>query len=224
MTLSIEFLSSDFCIVDKPAEMLSVPSRLGSKDPRPILGHLLEQQLGQKIWPCHRLDEDVSGLLLFALNAKAHRAANSWFEKHQIQKQYQALSEHNHTSPRLNDPQLWACRLVRGKKRAYEADFGKESKTNAKFLGSYSTDSQIQCFLWLLEPLTGRSHQLRYEMMRHLMPIVGDTLYGSQIAFDEPGIALRAVRLNFSACTDLLEYALPQALALNKSRLFSSEF
>ena len=77
--LEIVFQNQHFCCVNKPAAWLSVYSRMGAMDPRPVVGKALEAQLACRVWPCHRLDEDVSGLLLFALNEKAHKAANHWF-------------------------------------------------------------------------------------------------------------------------------------------------
>ena len=66
-------------VVDKPAGWLSVPSHAGTADPRPVVGTRLQTQLGGRLWPVHRLDEDVSGLLLFARSAAAHRGLCSAF-------------------------------------------------------------------------------------------------------------------------------------------------
>ena len=52
-----------------------------------------EQQLGQRLWPVHRLDREVSGLVLFARTAEAHRLAGGAFEGRRVDKQYQALTE-----------------------------------------------------------------------------------------------------------------------------------
>jgi len=221
MTLAIEFLNDHFCAVYKPAGWLSVPSRFEASDPRPVCGVTLQAQLKRQIWPCHRLDEDVSGLLLFALTAPAHKAANGWFEKHTIQKTYQALSS---TADAVQGKlETWKCRLMRGKRRSYEADFGKESITQAVYRGPITTPVANKAVgLWELQPLTGRPHQLRYEMMRHQLPIIGDTLYGSQDAFKEDGIALRAVDLNFLACTNRDVFQLPTRLTLPPSKLLGN--
>ncbi len=92
--LKIIFQNQHFVAVDKPAGWLSVPSRWGTDEERPCVGLLLQEQLRSKIYPVHRLDEPVSGLLLFALNAAAHRAANAWFADHHIQKTYEAMTTH----------------------------------------------------------------------------------------------------------------------------------
>lgn len=218
--LKIVFSNQHAAVVFKPAEQLSVPSRHGATDPRPVTGRLLEAQLGQRVWPCHRLDEDVSGLLLFALNSDCHKAVNSWFELHKIQKLYQALACGEGPLPKVGAEQTWTCRLMRGKKRSYEAAFGKESVTKAVLNLPPQNDIHPSRSVWSLSPLTGRPHQLRYEMTRHGFPIVGDKLYGSTAEFNEPGIALRAVSLNLEACEGREKFGLPNTIALNEKLWF----
>jgi tRNA pseudouridine32 synthase/23S rRNA pseudouridine746 synthase len=217
--LEIVFQNQHFCVVDKPAGALSVPSRTGAADPRAVVGRDLETQLSRQIWPCHRLDEDVSGLLLFALTAPAHKAANNWFEKHEVIKTYAALAPLAGTLPPMNEAQDWRCRLMRGKKRAYEAAFGKDARTKAWRVANSSYHG-TSVALWHLQPLTGRSHQLRYEMARHGWPIIGDKLYGSEQSFHEPGIALRATSLDFNSATNRGDFELPTLLQC--TRIFSS--
>ena len=63
--------------------------------------------------------------------------------------------------------------------------------------------SNQKYFLWRLNPVTGRSHQLRYEMHRHQVPIIGDRLYGSSLNLPEflnpDEIALKAVEIKLPA-------------------------
>ena len=212
MSFLIFYRCEFFVVVDKPAGVLSVPSRLGDADPRLVLGVELEKQLGVRLWPVHRLDEDVSGAILFALSAPAHKAANTWFEKRLVEKSYEALSL---TDGGMKEGALstWRCKIARGKKRAYIQDkIGKESWTEAKLsgiLGDY--------FYWKLYPKTGRSHQLRFEMARHGVPIVGDQLYGGP-TWDKPGIALRSVELDFSQIPAEDRWGLPAQITAQSLR------
>ena len=199
-------------MIDKPSGVLSVPSRMGKLDKRPVAGLILQEQIGRRLFPVHRLDEEVSGLLLFALTHESHRAANGWFEEHQIRKIYEAISITPPTEyqPHLGKEQLWHSKLMRGKKRAYDADYGKASITRAKLV---KYDAHIS--IWHLEPKTGRSHQLRYEMTKHGFPIDGDVLYGSKRQGPSGGgIGLRAVNLDFSELEDRSSYGLPESIML----------
>ena len=100
---------------------------------------------------------------------------------------------------------------MRGKRRAYEASFGKPAVTKSHWTGHSKQGRSV----WSLIPVTGRSHQLRYEMARHGFPIDGDSLYGSQTtALMAPGIDLRAFKLNFSNCSDKDPFELPDELVV----------
>lgn len=187
--MKIVFQNPHFVAVDKPSGVLSVPAR-DAQDPRPILGRLLEQELDRQIFPIHRLDAEVSGLVLFALTAEAHRAANSEFENRRVQKTYQAFSRGGDFA--AGDRGEWKAKILRGKKRAFESPAGKWTVTGYEVLAE-GPQGRLE---WRLHPKTGRSHQLRWELYRHGSPILGDRLYGSDQGWPE-GVALRSLCLSF---------------------------
>jgi tRNA pseudouridine32 synthase / 23S rRNA pseudouridine746 synthase len=224
MTLRVLFENPSWCAVFKPANTLSVPSRQGEDDARDCVGLRLQSQLGKRIWPVHRLDFEVSGILIFALNADAHRDANAAFEKGLIQKTYNALSasESRDPDPRLHQDQarlvapahetaesMWSTLLVSGKRRSFAGSHGKESVTRASWQ-NHSRGTR----LWTLHPLTGRSHQLRLHMALAGYPIHGDTLYGSEVPYTRDGIALQAVKLDFSKLSESVRRGLPLSLEI----------
>lgn len=225
MMLQFVFENDHFVVLDKPAMVLTTPSREGRADERSCLGVNLQEHLGQQIFPVHRLDFEVSGLVLFAKTPHAHRQANTWFETKQVLKTYQALSEgpsFDHIPPTVQNPRqvlkprasetfLWKSRLLRGKRRAYDHATGKPSETQAVYGGF---DSAKEWHQWELQPLTGRPHQLRYELSAHGFPIVGDGLYGSKRIFEKPGIALRAVKIDFSKVRDFKKWELPSQISV----------
>lgn len=197
MNVKVVFENEFFVVADKEAMVLSTPSRDGGSDPRPCLGLALQAQRGQQIYPVHRLDFEVSGLVLYAKTAKAHSQANTWFEKKDVFKTYHALSEVSETAtvPTSGQEFVWKSLLLRGKRRTYEHAVGKPSETHAMYRGP--VPAQPAWHQWELHPLTGRPHQLRYELFRHGFPIVGDALYGAKFGYSKPGIALRAVKIDF---------------------------
>jgi len=203
------FENEHFIIVDKPSMVLSVSSRLGYEDSRPCLGYMLEKDLKQKLFPVHRLDFEVSGLIIFAKTEKAQIKANFWFKDKTVKKTYEALTTSENNSFMPDHFYEWKSLLAKGKKRAYEAPFGKKSKTHAKLIREYSPGH----FVWHLNPITGRSHQLRFELFKHHHPIIGDSLYGSKETFHQ-GIALRAFKLDFSKCPDRILFDLPEILKI----------
>lgn len=214
------FINEHFVIVDKEANVLSVPAR-DKDDEREVLGKILERDYKKQIFPVHRLDFEVSGLIVYAFTASAHKAANAWFEKKEIQKTYQALSAGVDSSKHdfvLNKPLVWKCKLLRGKKRAYESPHGKASETHACLVGE-----KEGVLKWELNPVTGRSHQLRFELFRHGQPILNDFLYGANPEESKKflrtgiarGIALRAFRLDFSRAPGAHEFSLPEKIEID---------
>ncbi len=224
--IHIVFQNENFVVCDKPASVLSVPSR-DRHDPRACLGIALQHQLKQSVLPVHRLDFEVSGLILFALNKKAHRISQDWFEKRSIVKMYTAetsLQDFTHwpdSIPTVRDKIdlqlqkvfLWKTQIQRGKRRSFESPHGDWAETRAQIKNVM--DLKVS---WDLFPLTGKPHQLRLELSRRGFPIHGDTLYGSKIKLPEAsGILLKAVRLDLNRVPDRL--GLPAELSLIPNNL-----
>lgn len=170
--------------VDKPAGVPTIPDRFGSDS----VQAMLERERGEKLWVVHRLDREVTGVLVFARDASAHRQLSIAFERHDAKKEYEALSEGDPPGP-PGKAFHWENRLLRGKKRSYPSPHGKLAITDAIFLGELS-----HALHWRLAPRTGRNHQLRVHLAHAGFPILGDTLYGAHRRWHD-GIALRAVRL-----------------------------
>jgi tRNA pseudouridine32 synthase/23S rRNA pseudouridine746 synthase len=181
--------------------------------------------LGVQIFPVHRLDFVVSGLVLFAKTAEAHRVANGWFEQHRVQKTYRAWTQQQsfaHIPADVPNPRRaialhegdrfdWHGRIQRGKRRAFESPRGQPSHTIAVYLGPHPHNRFLQ---WDLQAVTGRPHQLRFDLSRHGFPIVGDALYGSNVEFGVDRIALLAYRLDFSAITEGDRFGLPERIEI----------
>ncbi len=214
--MNIIFQNEFFAAVEKEAGWLTTPARFGDQDPRPVLGLELQSLLGRQVFPVHRLDFEVSGLVLFALDARAHSQANTLFESKQVQKTYHALTENkNAIDPELNQVFEWKARILRGKKRAFESPHGKPSLTIAQHLGRGEWPEFGAGLLWELRPVTGRSHQLRFDLSRNGYPIVGDILYGADPAHAvQSKIALRSLSLQFKDPEFCKRWKLPDHLRL----------
>ncbi|MBC7743157.1 MAG: RNA pseudouridine synthase [Bdellovibrionaceae bacterium] len=216
--LNIIFQNENFVVCDKPAAVLSVPAR-ERNDVRPCLGLQLQKELRSQIFPVHRLDFEVSGLIIFARTVLSHKISQRWFEKKEVQKKYLATAnqqDFSHWPVGINTDRatiaanpgqqyIWKTQILRGKKRSFESNQGDWAETKATIYEVKDFKTQ-----WQLYPLTGRPHQLRLEMSRRGFPIDGDELYGSKVKLNRPGIALRAVEIDFLKIQDRL--GLPQKL------------
>jgi len=204
--VQIIFENEQFIIVDKPGGWLSVPSQFGEEDPRPCLSIEVTKKLGNRIWPVHRLDLEVTGLIMIAKNARSHQLANTWFENRSIDKTYEAWT--GGTAPAENFFE-WSSMLQRGKKRSFESPKGKIAVTRAYFKKPVEFKG-APALQWILDPITGRPHQLRVHLATHGYVILGDKLYGSDREFVSGMIALRAVKLDFSKCDEAKDLGLPE--------------
>lgn len=124
----------------------------------------------------HRLDMETSGLLLMARGPDAHRILSQHFEKRRVAKRYCALVE-GFVALENGEVDLplgldWPNRP----KHVVDHVNGKPSLTRYQRL---SYDQDRDCSRLALEPVTGRSHQLRVHMLSLGHPMLGDTLYAS---------------------------------------------
>lgn len=219
--MKILFQNDFFVLLDKPSGYLSVPSRFPDQDKRLVVGVELQKQLDRQIFPVHRLDCEVSGIMLMALTPEAHRDANQVFEKHQVQKTYQALTtkmvpsieleskvKYREIHVQMGEILTWKTKVLRGKKRSFESPHGKLSVTEAQYQGF------TKYHQWSLKPITGRAHQLRFDLSRHGFPILGDVLYGGEEIEEKERIYLRACHLQFSQKDFCQKFKIPEQFSV----------
>jgi 23S rRNA-/tRNA-specific pseudouridylate synthase len=128
-----------------------------------------------RLWLLNRLDSATSGVILAAANQELADAIKSQFRKKKVRKVYQALV---FGAPRRAS-ELWNDRLSVSKEGGIvrtETDRGSmaESRVSSVRTGH----GQARVSLLKLEPLTGKSHQLRVQCAKRGLPIVGDQTYG----------------------------------------------
>ena len=168
--LSIVYEDDDLVIIEKPAELLSVPGRLPEHHDSAYL-RVLEKYPNAKI--THRLDMATSGILMFAKHREAEVAVSKMFQARTVTKNYIALvqgkleGEGSVDAPLITD---WENRP----RQMVHFELGKPSKTLYQAL---SYDAELDITRVLLTPITGRSHQLRVHMMHIGHPITGDKIY-----------------------------------------------
>ena len=174
----------DFVVINKPAG-LSVHRDQNDSG----LTEMLAQQLGvPQLWLVHRLDKPTSGALLLALNADAASELAQAFANREVKKTYLALGDR-----KPSKKQGWIKGdMVRSRQGAWKLTRSMENPAQTRF-SSHSSEPGRRLFV--LQPLTGKTHQLRVAMKSLGSPILGDTLYGGTPA---DRLYLHAWRLSFS--------------------------
>ena len=177
LNLILVHLDADLIVVNKPAGLLSVPGR--GVDKQDCVVHRLQAHGHPEALTVHRLDMATSGLLLLARGTAAQRALSMAFEARQVGKRYvavvQGLMEIERGWRQIDLPLLtdWPKRP----RQMVDHARGKPSITRWRALSHDATASTTRLEL---EPLTGRTHQLRVHLLAIGHPILGDALYGPQ--------------------------------------------
>jgi tRNA pseudouridine32 synthase/23S rRNA pseudouridine746 synthase len=172
--LEVVYEDDSFVVVNKPAELLSVP---GIQIQDSVYTRLKTAFANTEPLIIHRLDMATSGLLVVAKTKEAHKYIQRQFIKRTVTKRYTALlskviaeAEGEISLPLRGDPDNRPRQLVC-------FDFGKKAITKWKVIQRNETTSKVH--FW---PLTGRTHQLRMHAAHELgmnAPITGDDLYGT---------------------------------------------
>ena len=182
-------------VFDKPAGLLAVPGR--GEDKQDCLAARAQAAFPDAL-VVHRLDMATSGLIVMARGPAAQRALNLGFEKRQVHKQYVAVVQGLLAPPETDDgwglidlPLIldWLNRP----RSIVDHEQGRPSRTRWRVLAH---DAAAGTTRVLLEPVTGRSHQLRVHLQALGHPIVGDRLYAPpEVADAAPRLMLHAQRL-----------------------------
>lgn len=172
--LTFLYQDDDILVLDKPAELLSVPGK--------ALEHKDSLQLRvQRVYPTativHRLDMATSGILIMALNKPAHVHLSRQFENRLTSKTYFARV-FGHVEGDAGEIDLpLICDWPNRPKQMVDHERGKPSQTQWQVVKRDQHSSLLQ-----LTPITGRSHQLRVHMLALGHPILGDRLYATDSA------------------------------------------
>ncbi len=193
--LEIIYADSALLVMHKPAGLLSVPGK--GPDKQDCLSRQV-QQLYPEALVVHRLDMATSGLMLMARTPTVQQVLNQAFAARTIHKRYVAvvngcLSAHTGHWQCIDLPIAldWPNRP----RRIISLETGKPSQTRWQVLYTDTTHQQTRV---LLEPITGRSHQLRVHLLAIGHAIVGDRLYAPEIvAFASERLLLHAHSLEF---------------------------
>ena len=175
-------------VVNKPAGLLAVPGR--GADKQDCLSARLQRQFPDAL-VVHRLDMATSGLMVFARGARMQSRLSNMFRDREVGKRYVAVVA-GRLEPAAGEVDLpiaadWPNRPLR---KIY-AGSGKPSLTRFRTLSHGADSTRIE-----LEPVTGRTHQLRIHMSAIGHPILGDALYGNSA--DAPRLLLHACTLDFA--------------------------
>lgn len=186
--LKILYEDTALIVIDKPSGLLVIPSPKGETN---TLTHFVNEYLqGKKeliqAYPCHRIDRETSGIVVFAKGKKNQQTIMLEFQKHQVQKTYLAF-----VHGQLNNKQG----EIKIKARS------KYDRVPQLMWSTYQVLQFCPAFTVVeVEPITGRTHQIRVQFKQLGHSLVGESLYAFRKDFPLrfKRLALHAAEITFT--------------------------
>lgn len=172
--IKVLYEDSHIIAIEKPEGMLSVSTEFEK-------GHTAHAILKNKFRPkkvyvVHRLDQDTSGVMIFALNEKTKEMLKKIFEKHDIERHYIAIIEGALEQPKGT----WECYLAEDANyrvfKTNNPDKGQRAITHYEVVATNKKYSKLDVTLE-----TGRKNQIRVHCQLSGHPVVGDNKYDSAV-------------------------------------------
>jgi len=209
----IVFEDEHLIVLNKTAKILIQPSPKKEKN---TLTSLLRKQLNKKVFPCHRLDRETTGLIIYAKNNSIEESIIQEFRMKQVEKKYVAFIK----GKLINDKGVLKGKVLDQEGRKF-GEKPKEAKTFYKVLEVFFGWSIIE-----LKPFTGRTNQLRIQLAEINHPILGESkyalrrdfkikfrrlaLHASSLSFTHP-VSGRRINLDIDLAKDMKEFLKKEA-------------
>ena len=207
--LEILYQDEHLVAINKPSGLLVHRSPIDKRETRFALQEVRDQ-IGQYVYPIHRLDKPTSGVLLFALSKEVAQLMSDAFRANEVKKEYLAIVR-GYTDERAKID--YALKQMLDTKKEKSLGITKEeqeAQTSYERLRTVELPFPVSRYpvarysLVRLFPHTGRKHQLRRHMKHIFHPIVGDTKHGRgehnklfREKFDVHRLLLHAHKIHF---------------------------
>jgi len=181
--LEILYQDDHYIAINKPSGLLVHRSPIDRHETRFAI-QMLRDQIGQYVYPLHRLDKPTSGVLFFALDKQSAHLVSEQFKAHTLQKTYLGIVR-GYTDPQGRIEHALKEKLDKiADKDAQKDKEAQEAITEYKTLAKIELDfavgryDKVRYSLVEMKPKTGRKHQLRRHMKHISHHLLGDTKYG----------------------------------------------
>lgn len=214
MNLEILYEDNHLIAVNKPAGILVQGDISGEENLMDEVKKYLKEKYKKEgnvfLGLIHRLDRNVSGIVLFAKTSKGASRLSEQFRNHKVEKIYHAWVEGR--PPKGSD--TLEHHLVKDENKnkttvhqeeipgSQHAELSYEIVKHSVFNNLNVSTCHVDASLLKIKLGTGRSHQIRAQLAFIGCPIVGDVKYGSSKVLPDQSIALRATSLSFDTATE----------------------
>lgn len=183
--LTILFQDDILIAIDKPAGMLVHRTKLDAYATNYAM-QTLRDQVGERVWPIHRLDKPTSGVLVFGRSKDAARQLSTIFEERRVEKVYRAVAR-GWTDPEGTiDYPLQEILDKTTDRKARQDKPAQEAVSHYKTLARCEVETAVGRYatarysLVEIRPETGRKNQIRRHFKHIFHPILGDRKFGDR--------------------------------------------
>jgi 23S rRNA pseudouridine955/2504/2580 synthase len=156
--------NENFCVINKP---YGLAVQGGTKIKKNLVDLIKENKIFQNLKPfiVHRIDKETSGILIIAKNRKYAQLFTSLFRIRKIHKSYLSIC-------------YGEMEKVKGILSSYLIRYDKDRKISERAITNYKVlDKNTNSTLLVLNPITGRKHQIRKQLFSIGFPVIGDSKY-----------------------------------------------
>ncbi len=161
MEIEVLYQDDHYIVVNKPSGILVHPYKSESNE-RTHLMKYVKEQTGHYLYPIHRIDRPVSGIVIFALSSEAAAAIQKIWSSEKVEKEYLCLARRQ---------------IFEDGTYTFELSNDKGVKQHAT-THYFPLDVFEDCTFLRVKIETGRKHQIRRHFSRRCFNLVGDTKYG----------------------------------------------
>ena len=172
--IEIIYQDNDIIVLNKPSGVSVTKDRAGDEQLIDILPQQIGKELTEELLLVHRLDKQTSGVLLLARNKQAQTTFSRYFEEKLVKKTYLAIVTGITTE---KEGTIYAPIGVFRKNQSLmciDRKDGKEAITNWRILADFGNAALVA-----VNPVTGRTHQIRVHLPSIGLPLAIDPMYGS---------------------------------------------